>query len=125
LRFEEQVQLALLEQFPKYRAEPQVYYFTGKGPRNAFPDGVMFLPDRTVIFEIKSQHMPEAWWQLQKHYRPVLEAFRVQPVQLIEVVKSFDLQMPFPEENIHFFSRDGLSDFLASRVGPFGVLWWK
>ena len=85
----------------------------------------MLLPDRTVIFEIKRQHMPEAWWQLRKHYQPVMERYREQPVQVCEIVKDFDLQMPFPESDIHCFGNDELNAFLERNPAQFGVWWWK
>lgn len=98
LRFEEKVQGFFLSHYPNYSAEPHIRYKEVKHWRNAFPDGLMLLSDRSIIFEIKRQHMPEAWWQLRKRYQPLLEHHRVQPVQVIEVVKDFDLQMPFPED---------------------------
>lgn len=100
-------------------------YFTGKGPRNAFPDGLMLLDDRTVIVEIKRQHMPEAWWQLRRHYQVVLEKYRPKPVQVLEVVKEFDLQMPFPEDDFLLFENDFLGKFLELPVEKFGVMLWK
>jgi len=117
----------MLERFgeTKYGAECHVIYWTAKGPRNAFPDGILWLDDRTVVFEIKRQHMPEAWWQLRKHYQPVLEAYSMKPVQVCEIVEDFDLQMPFPEQGFHFFENSGLDDFLKMPVGQFGVWWWK
>lgn len=122
LRFEDQVQQHLLDCFPLYEAEPQIIYWTPKGPRNAFPDGLLLLPERTVIIEIKRQHMPEAWWQLRKHYQIVMQRYRVQPVQCIEVVKDFDAQMPFPEP---FVLHSSIHEALAYGANDFGVVKWS
>ena len=125
LRFEERVQEHLSEAFPtSYIAEPELVYWTGKGPRNGFPDGVLELPDRLVVFEMKIQHMPEAWWQLRKHYQPVLEAYTKVPVQCVEIVKDFDLQMPFPEDEISYYELRDLDKLLVSDPHDFAVLWW-
>lgn len=99
-------------------------YWTGKGPRNGFPDGLMLLNDRTVVFEIKVQHMPEAWWQLRRHYQLVLEQYRPVPVQCCEIVKTYDAGMPFPEEGLVLFERDFLGKFLQADPKQMGVLLW-
>lgn len=125
LRYEEKVQRALCSHFADYRPEPHIIYWTGKGPRNAFPDGLMLFPDRTVVFEIKRQHMPEAWWQLRRHYQPVLEAYRSQPVQLVEVVREFDLGLQFPEPIKLLHSLDELDEFIRDPIAEIGVLVWK
>lgn len=122
LRFEEKVQTALLDLFPLYEAEPQIIYWTPKGPRNAFPDGLLLLPERTIIIEIKRQHMPEAWWQLRRHYSLVMERYRVQPIQCIEIVKDFDCAMPFPEP---YVLHSSIHEALAYGVNDFGVVKWS
>lgn len=125
LRYEERVQWALASRFADYQPEPHVMYWTGKGPRNAFPDGLMLFPERTVVFEMKRQHMPEAWWQLRRHYQPVLEAYRPQPVQLVEVVREFDLGLQFPEPIKLLHSLDELDTFTREPIDEIGVLLWK
>lgn len=124
MRFEEQVQRELILAFPDYQPNPHIVYWTAKGPRNAFPDGLLTLNDRTVIVEIKRQHMPEAWWQLRRHYQLVLEQYRIQPVQVLEIVKSFDSQMPFPEE-FDLITPGELTSFLERDPQRFGVMKWK
>lgn len=124
LRYEEKIQLALLDCFPLYEAEPHIIYWTPKGPRNAFPDGLLLLPERTVIIEIKRQHMPEAWWQLRRHYSLVMERYRVQPIQCIEIVKDLDISMPFPE---HFTLYESVAAAIADDYANmhFGVVKWS
>lgn len=115
------MQSFLVGQFDLYEPEPQITYCAAGRPGLAYPDGLLLLPDRTVIFEVKSQHMPEAWWQLRRHYQLVMEQYRVQPVQCIEVVKSFDAAMPFPEK-IDFFTVRQLREVLAGDPNIFGVM---
>lgn len=93
-----------------------------KGRRELIPDGVFFHPNHVVIFEVKSQHMPEAWWQLRKLYQPALR-FKLpkRPVYVVEVCKSFDPAMPFPEEIVLI---NDLKDFAYNPLPAFGVYQW-
>ena len=124
LRYEEQVQQFLAGLFPNnYQASPEVHFRDDRGWRLCIPDGVMLCSDRTLVVEIKSQHMPEAWWQLKRLYEPVVAAWRPLPVQCLEVVKSFDPAMPFP-------CRVTLVEDLVSWISEpptanFGVFQWK
>ena len=97
LRFEAKVQEHFTGIWPGYFAGPILHFTDDRGHNLCIPDGILLLPDRVVVFEIKSQHMPEAWWQLCRKYRPVVEVWQTdRPVQGVEVVRSYDPAMPFP-----------------------------
>lgn len=121
LRFEWAVQTALIEYFGiDYYAAPGVYFTDDSGLRVLLPDGILRRPHRITVVEIKSQHMPEAWWQL-KIYREVLEVkFHGRQVVPIEIVRTYDPLMPFP------CKVDRLRDVgdIGKYTGDFGVLIW-
>lgn len=126
LRYEAKIQSALSQLFSTYLPEPQLEFVDDAGWRIIRPDGVLTLPDRVVCFEIKLQHMPEAWWQLTQLYAPVLARGTKRPCQVVEVVRSYDPTMPFqcPTTLIH---PECLSQWIADReaVDKFGVLLWR
>lgn len=74
------------------------------------------------MVEIKFQHMPEAWWQLRKLYQPALEFKLRRPVFVLEVCKSYDPAMPFPEP-IELV--ENLWEFCNAPRKVFGVFQWK
>lgn len=93
------------------------------GRRRLIPDGVFFHLNHLLLVEVKRQHMPEAWWQLRKLYQPALE-FKVpqKKVSVLEVVKSYDPAMPFPEA-IELVS--DLGEWAKRPQTAFGVYIWK
>lgn len=125
LRFEEKVQRKLLEAYPdQYKPNPKVSWFDNSGFRTCYPDGLLLKADRTVIIEIKVRHMPEAWWQLRELYSKVLSGYRGLPLQVIEIVRTYDPAMPFPEpilllSELCAYTKD------ATLLSSFGVLPWK
>lgn len=126
LRYEQHVQEFLKERFGSaYWAEPKVTFRQLKlrslEPRMCRPDGLITFFDSMVIVEIKVQHMPEAWWQLRKLYQPVLEAYTSKVVRCLEICRSYDPAMPFPEE---FELIEDLSSWLQSS-STLGVFRWK
>lgn len=61
------------------------------------PDGVLVEEKRIVIVEIKYHHTTDAWWQLWRLYRPVVQfLFKGREVLCVEVVKWADMVLPFP-----------------------------
>ena len=67
------------------------------------PDGLLFFEEgdqnRIVLCEVKYQHVPDAYFQLQDKYLPVVEAaFPGLPISLCEVVKWYDPAVSFPCE---------------------------
>lgn len=120
LRFEERVQSQLIMGWPGYHPSPYLHFYDGEGARTLQPDGVYIDLHRIWIVEIKSQHMPEAWWQLDQLYRPVIQAlYKDRPVSCLEIVKSFDPIMPFPAKFDMVDKKD-----LFNYDGPFGVCKW-
>lgn len=126
LRFEARVQRALGKRFQGYMPAPRVEFRDDSGYRVVRPDGLLPLRNRAVLFEIKHTHMPEAWWQLERLYRPLVEHWVAPiPVQVIEIVRTFDPQMPFPcpVELITKTLELWVSDPLA--LTKFGVFVWR
>lgn len=122
LRYEEKAQAFLRSKFPDVRLSTMLHFCDDSGPRRCVPDAFLSLPDRTIAFEIKSQHMPESWWQLRKLYAPVLEALYSKPVLCVEMTKSYDPAVPFPELHQVFYNPDSLA---GMPVSSFVVLLWK
>lgn len=128
IRYEKRAQLYLGSLFDEfsYFASPDISYRDAAGFHRCFPDGILFDEDRTFIFEIKSQHMPEAWWQLRRLYEPLLRKALPGIVEffVIEVCRSYDPSMPFPEPIILITD---LRKYVAERsqAPGFGVFQWK
>jgi len=87
------------------------------------PDGIVVYDDRILVFEIKFQHMPEAWWQLVKLYRPVLEAYKPVPVVTVEVCRSYDPAQPFPE-HVVLINPDSLMELRKMDIGKAAASFW-
>lgn len=124
LRFEAKCQARLAAQWPEYLPSPRIDFWDDTGHRFVWPDGLLALHDRLVLFEIKRQHMPEAWWQLERLYRPLLAAGSRLPTQVIEIVHTYDPQMPFPcpvtlVQDLLCWTRD------ESALVKFGVVVWR
>jgi hypothetical protein len=95
-------------------------YHDGETVKYCQPDGLMLFPDekRMVIVEIKRSHTPEAFWQLEHLYVPVLRAFMRESgwqIATCEVVKWFDPTTRFPVRPV---MRESLADV---KVGEFAV----
>ena len=126
LDFEARVQSALVDRWAGvYCPAPRITFSDATGFRLLIPDGLFTFPECLVIAEIKSSHCPEAWWQLEKLYRPVLKAsphWGAFPIALLEIVKSFDPSMPFPGEFELMESLEGMKDWGES---PIHVFHWR
>jgi hypothetical protein len=76
-------------------------YFDGETVRYCQPDGLLLF-ERTktlLIVEVKYSHTPDAFWQLEHLYVPVLRAFMGDShwkIATCEVVKWFDPSTRFP-----------------------------
>jgi hypothetical protein len=126
LRFESQLVVELHAKFPTIEFQPEFRYHDSGGQRICFPDAVLRLSDRTVVFEVKLAHSADAWWQLEKLYRPVLAAWSLLPVQVIEIVKSYDAAIQFPVP-VHFIT--DIEGWVSNRcpvntIPLFGVWKW-
>lgn len=75
---------------------------------------------RAIIYEIKYQHTPDAWFQLRELYEPVVGAALgpAWSIQLVEVVKWYDPATFFPERTAM------CADPLQAPVGRIGVHIW-
>lgn len=122
LRFERKVLDEIGADFPIFWRQPKVRFFDDSGMRLCIPDAVAREGDDIIVIEVKIQHMPEAWWQLERLYRPVLEThFKPRRLRALEIVQSFDPAMPFPI-SVEVF--ETIASFKDSDV-PFGVVVWK
>lgn len=104
LRYERKVQAHLRSRLGVgYAASPVLRFADASGRRAAIPDGVLLRglgsdgPELAIIIEIKVQHVPEAWWQLEQLYRPVIQKLWPRTtIRTCEVVRTFDPSTPFP-----------------------------
>lgn len=124
-RYEKRVHVALKERYGYMYHEGQPILFEdAAGEGTAIPDGIIKTLGCLTILEVKSQHMPESWWQLRKKYEPLVRRiFPKQRVLLLEICKSLDASMPYPEEYEVISSID--SFIVNSKDGSIGVLQWK
>jgi len=114
IRYEWQVYSYLTELFEPIHIQHCIHFSDDNGYRTVVPDAIVCLSDCVFLIEVKSQHMPETWWQCEKLYKPLLEELFLKPVFCIEIVKTFDSQMPFPTEVVMI--EDLKSYVLLSRV---------
>lgn len=132
LRYEEKVQRELTSKFGSmYWPAPYVHFRDGDSTRFArtvVPDGIMHLEcnSRTYIFEIKAQHTPDAWWQLTRLYRPIIqERDRSSAISCIEICRVYDPATPFPCRFDLLQSIDDVVGNAFGYQGEFGVLPWR
>lgn len=124
LLYEAKVQEKLLRLFPNYMASPRISFFETGARRFVVPDGLLKLEDRGVVFEIKIRSMPEAWWQTERLYAPLVKNLWKIPVQTVLIVKSYDPACRMPGATTL------VSDLEAWIKSPesllqFGVFEWK
>jgi hypothetical protein len=99
VRYERKVQQWLLKAIPGYAPSRQFTFQDDLAHRCIIPDGYCLWSEKVVLFEIKIQHMPEAWWQLDQLYKPVVQEWCGAPhVVLVEVTRTYDPAVPFPCE---------------------------
>lgn len=123
IRYEQKVHQFLGSVLPGYRPSQGFRFYDRSGVRFCVPDGVILNPARTIIFEFKFQHMPEAWWQLRQLYEPVLRSFVPgAEIHLVEVCRSYDPAVPFPER-VKLI--DSIEEYVKDPFPEFGVFRWK
>jgi hypothetical protein len=109
---------------PAFHANRWIQFGDVSGIRWCRPD-VLWLPsdsDLCVICEIKIQHMPEAFWQLQHLYLPVVKVlFPKKRYLLLELVGSYDPAMNFPPHSL----LNSLKEVRYLPADMIGVLPWK
>lgn len=124
LRYEAAVQDWLYANLPPYDPTPSISFTDSASSRQrgAIPDAVLALPDFGFVFEIKHQHCPEAWWQTEKLYRPLLEQHFQRPFSSVEICHSYDPATPFPCP-VTLIS--DLNDWVSKRREGYGVFQWR
>lgn len=124
IRYEWQVYSWLTEVFQPVCVQHCIHFSDDNGYRTVIPDAFIVCENGVVLFEVKSQHMPETWWQCEKLYKPLLEELFQKAVFCVEIVKTFDSQMPFPVE---FVMIEDLRAYVLSseRSSPWGVFKWR
>lgn len=95
-------------------------YFDGERTRYCQPDAILLRPEERAIIlvEVKYSHTPDAFWQLEHLYVPVLRAFIGKAdwkILTCEVVKWFDPSTQFPVRPV---LRESLEDI---KPGEFAV----
>lgn len=103
------------------------YHWRGQ-IRFAQPDGLLILPKRRVllIVEVKYTHTPDAYWQIEHTYVPLMRCFLGQgnPWQIatVEVVKWFDPATRFPVKPTLCadLTQTGCKDFNVHILNPRG-----
>lgn len=97
------------------------------GWRTCRPDGVYYDPllNWLLMFEVKIRHTADAYWQLEKLYKPVMGHFYPSMDKvLIEVTKNFDPSTPFPcDYHLMHGSEFMLGDNF--KLDKFNVLLWS
>lgn len=124
VRYEELVREHLLLLFKgDYRPSPQIRFTSDGESRMCVPDGVLIREPVAFVFEIKSRHTDQAWWQLRRLYAPVVaELPFIRRVVCIEVCRSFDPAVEWPEEFTRCYD---LPFFVSDPWKDLGVFVWN
>lgn len=109
---------------------PWLHYADDSGlERYCQPDALFFRKSYLIIFEVKLCHTMDAYWQLRKQYSPVMKVLEPGlPQHLVEITRSFDPAVRFPEEMKLFFDMRELLFHLDEQVGTppqINVIQWK
>jgi hypothetical protein len=103
LKYERKALARLYERYPgRLVWSPWIRFRNPAGSwRWCQPDGLLIDVEagQVVVLEVKHHHTSDAWWQLEKLYRPVVQ--RMLPEQLwrlavVEVVRWYDPAVLFP-----------------------------
>lgn len=104
--YERKVNYALLNEFGFTRYIPSQWFqfqFIGRGQEFCQTDGLLFTPKqrKILIVEVKYKHTPNAYFQLEDKYLPVIRwLFRDWEISTVEIVKWYDPSTQFPTEII-------------------------
>lgn len=122
LKYEQEFLNYLRKTYELCLVRPHIHFRDAGAYRTVIPDAIIWDDHSYIIIEVKSQHMPEAWWQLNELYIPVLKThFYHSRIRGLEVCKKYDPQMPWPG---HFVIYNDLEDAIGG-VSPLGVLRWR
>lgn len=124
-RYEGRVLDLLSKQFANIRRCPWISFETDRvSYRLCQPDALIIGQtgaDITIV-EIKARHTIDAFWQLRHLYAPVVQnIFPSHKLRLLEIVKSFDGAVRFPEDFWLHFDLDSWQKELPD----LGVVQWK
>lgn len=103
LRFERKVINLLKECFPDLVPHQWFQWTDSEGaPRFCQLDGLLLSQKAAIIFEVKIRSTPDAWWQLAKKYKPVVEKATGRKVDaLVQICRSFDPLTQYPVDVTH------------------------
>lgn len=122
LRYEAQVHDWLGDTFGYYDPTPLIEFRDNGEYRRAIPDAVL-VKDHVVVFEIKHQHVPEAFWQLRRLYAPLLrEYFSSRLVSCVEICRTYDPATPFPVPVVLI---DDIKEWCSKPRKDLGVFQWR
>jgi hypothetical protein len=96
--YERRALFALMEEFLELRMTPWIRYQNSDGIFYCQPDAIVEDEERVFVFEVKARHCIEAWFQLRHLYSPVIRKLTGKDPLLVEVTKSFDPAVPWPED---------------------------
>ena len=119
--YEQKVNLKLIEEFGFARYIPSQWFkfqFYGNKLQFCQTDGLLFTPKqrKILIVEVKYKHTPNAYWQLENKYVPVIKwLFKDWEISTVEIVKWYDPATNFPTE-VHL-----KRNILETRPNEFGV----
>lgn len=103
-------------------------YLDSSGVRRCQTDAYFLHPSSLVtVFEIKRNHTVDAWWQLIRLYRPVLESWpEAKGVNVVEMCHTFDPDVKPPEPTqMVFLTDDLLSTWFTAKQSAYGVYRWR
>lgn len=114
LRYEKQALTFLRTKFDKLETHLWARFQDDTGIRYCQLDALARVAgNRVVIFETKIRHTALAWWQLRKLYEPVVRAaLPSMDVVVVEMTRSYDGQLVFPEEHAPHFSWSSFEKWL-------------
>lgn len=125
-RYEKRILCALQERFKDlFFPQQELRWQDQRGEARCFMDGLLLLGKTIIPIEVKSQHMPESWWQLCK-YRDILSAWPGRDgrsILRLEICRSLDAAMPYPEA---YVTVESIDDFIIQSTNcSLGVLQWR
>lgn len=113
LRFENKIQSELEAKYTDFIHGIPFRFSTSYSRFNVcIPDGLLLWGDEIVVIEIKLRHTADAWFQLTKLYKPVVQMALHRPVRRLEICKNYMTEVQIPEPQKLFSS---MPDFLKSR----------
>lgn len=123
LKYEARIMEKLQGLFPRIVFGPYIHFLDDQKARTCQPDAVVFFEKDIFVFEVKYTHCPEAWWQLEKLYAPLLRLLHhSRPVSCVEICRSYDPATPFPCPTTLI---EDIVSWTSQARPDFGVLQWR